>query len=656
MRKNCFGLRERRNSQGAGLILWCFATLAPLLGISGCTGMVNAQKPGAQSAVQVVPAAVNFGSSGVGKVVTQTATVANTGATPITLTQASVSTTEFSISGLKFPVVIAAGQRAGFTVSFKGAKAGKINGVLNFHGDSWLSDPVELSGDVGNNSPQLNISSSNHNFGNVTVNTVASAALTVTNSGNADLKISNVSVTGATFAAAGIKLPAVVAAGQNAVFEVSFSPKSAGSYMGTVSIASNDPESPTTKVELKGAATTESVGKLTATPAVLSFSSVKVGSSVSGTTILRNAGNANITLSKIDVNAAGFSVAGVATPVLMVPGENLALTVKFSPNAAGTKSGTIALVNAQGGITSVSVSGTTAAAPPPPPATSSLTVSPGSINFGSVVAGVANTQSVQISNSGTGSVSVTAANITGAGFSTSGLNLPMTLNSGQSSTFNVQFNPRTAGASAGNLAITSNASITPHTIALTGTGVAAGMTLSVNPSNVSFGSVTVGNSATRTITVTNTGNSNVAISSASVSGSRLTLMGGSAVTLAPSQSIALTVQFAPTSAGAVNGSVSIASNASGSPAAISVAGTGVTQAQHTVSLSWDASASASGYNVYRSLSSGSGYARLTNGLDAALSYSDNTVQSGQTYFYVTTAVDSAGKESGYSTEVSANIP
>jgi len=63
-----------------------------------------------------------------------------------------------------------------------------------------------------------------------------------------------------------------------------------------------------------------------------------------------------------------------------------------------------------------------------------------------------------------------------------------------------------------------------------------------------------------------------------------------------------------------------------------------------------------GYNVYRSAVSGSGYIKINSSLVAVLSYTDSTVQSGTTYFYVTTAVDSTGNESMYSNEVSAPIP
>jgi len=39
-----------------------------------------------------------------------------------------------------------------------------------------------------------------------------------------------------------------------------------------------------------------------------------------------------------------------------------------------------------------------------------------------------------------------------------------------------------------------------------------------------------------------------------------------------------------------------------------------------------------------------------------MNYSDSTVQSGQTYYYATTAVDSSGAESGYSNKVQVSVP
>jgi hypothetical protein len=78
---------------------------------------------------------------------------------------------------------------------------------------------------------------------------------------------------------------------------------------------------------------------------------------------------------------------------------------------------------------------------------------------------------------------------------------------------------------------------------------------------------------------------------------------------------------------------------------------------HSVTATWTASTSVvSGYNVYRGTLTGGPYAKLNGSLIGALTFADTTVQSGQTYFFVTTSVDGSGNESVFSNEVSAVIP
>jgi fibronectin type 3 domain-containing protein len=101
----------------------------------------------------------------------------------------------------------------------------------------------------------------------------------------------------------------------------------------------------------------------------------------------------------------------------------------------------------------------------------------------------------------------------------------------------------------------------------------------------------------------------------------------------------------------------VASNATNSPSAITLSGTGVQPVSHSVTLTWTASTSAvSGYNVYRSTISGGPFAKLNSSLITTTSYTDSTVQAALTYYYVVTSVDSTGVESAFSTQVSATIP
>ncbi len=62
-----------------------------------------------------------------------------------------------------------------------------------------------------------------------------------------------------------------------------------------------------------------------------------------------------------------------------------------------------------------------------------------------------------------------------------------------------------------------------------------------------------------------------------------------------------------------------------------------------------------GYNVYRSTNLGSGYQKINSSLISVPKYIDKQVVKGTTYYYVVTAVNTAGGESGYSNQVGVII-
>lgn len=86
----------------------------------------------------------------------------------------------------------------------------------------------------------------------------------------------------------------------------------------------------------------------------------------------------------------------------------------------------------------------------------------------------------------------------------------------------------------------------------------------------------------------------------------------------------------------------------------------ITYNTHAANLSWTASTSSnvSYYNVYRGTTSGGPYNKIgsTTANSGATTYTDSSVQAGQTYYYVGTAVDTSGNESGYSNQATASIP
>jgi fibronectin type 3 domain-containing protein len=121
--------------------------------------------------------------------------------------------------------------------------------------------------------------------------------------------------------------------------------------------------------------------------------------------------------------------------------------------------------------------------------------------------------------------------------------------------------------------------------------------------------------------------------------------------------------------GVANGSYAVTPSNTGytftpSTQGVTVSGSNVTGVNftavvaHSVTLSWTASTSTdvSGYNVYRGTVSGGPYTILNVSLVPGTTYTDSDVQSGQTYYYVVTAVNSSGVESTDSNQASAVIP
>ena len=180
--------------------------------------------------------------------------------------------------------------------------------------------------------------------------------------------------------------------------------------------------------------------------------------------------------------------------------------------------------------------------------------------------------------------------------------------------------------------------------------------LSLTPTTSNFGITTLNLSASLPVLVTNTGTASVTITSVGMTGTAFTLKDLSLpLTLNAGQSKSFSVDFAPTAAGAYSATATLYSNAKDSPSSESLSGTG--RASHSVSLSWKASTSkgVTGYNVYRGLTSGGPYVLLTAAPIAGTSYTDDAVNAGTTYYYVTTAVAS-GKQSGDSNQASAKVP
>jgi hypothetical protein len=495
------------------------------------------------------------------------------------------------------------------------------------------------------------------NFGSVTVSTNSAVAnVTITNNGRQSASIQRVSSSLAEFVVIAPAMPVSIPGRGSMTFQVMFKPDAATTFSGTIVVTPGHKSGGPISIAVSGVGAPSNSSQtqsflLTTSVSSLSFGNTLVGSSASQAVTLTNAGTGSVNISQVAAAGAGFVVTGFSGGVTLAPGQSLPLTVSFSPATTGAVAGSISVVsNATNSPATISLSGMGVQP--------QISVIPSSVSFGSVTIGVTNSQTLTIRNPGTATLNVSQASIGGTGFTTAGLSMPLAVAPGGSFAFNVDFSPASAGTLSGSLTLISNTPNSPLLISLSGTGVSSTLKLSASPASLAFGSLTTGTSATQSVTISNTGNASVSISQIAATGADFSTSGiALPLTLAAGQSASFSVSFAPTSVGNLPGSVTIVSNAANSPLTVSLSGTGASLASHSVSLSWTpGSSSYSGFNVYRGTTSGGPYTRVDAGMISTANYIDSGVNSGQTYFYVATEIDSTGAESGYSSETSAVIP
>jgi hypothetical protein len=198
---------------------------------------------------------VNTGSSG-----TQTVTITNSGNASATISQVTESGSGFSVTGIALPYALAAGAGVTMSVSFAPATATTYSGTVTVASNAANSQlAIPLSG-TGTQVPagQIAPNPSALNFGTISAGNSAAQAVTLTNTGNADVSITQLSASGSAFAVSGITVPYTLASGASVTLQVSYAPPLAGSYSGTVAITSNASNSPLS-ISLAGTAT-HSVG------------------------------------------------------------------------------------------------------------------------------------------------------------------------------------------------------------------------------------------------------------------------------------------------------------------------------------------------------------------------------------------------------------
>lgn len=216
-------------------------------------------------------------------------------------------------------------------------------------------DNIRISGDeAAMPMPEIDVTPTSLAFGTVEVGMSSTLDVTINNTGDAALSISNVEVSGAGFSLASL-VPTTVAAGGSETVTVRFEPASAGAASGTLTISSDDADEPSVQVSLSGTGEDPVTPEpeIDVDPLAVEFGTVQTGMTEQMMVTISNTGDAALTLT-YGISGDGFSIVG--GPATVEAGGSGTATIQFMPTVAGAASGTFTINSNDADEASVQVS------------------------------------------------------------------------------------------------------------------------------------------------------------------------------------------------------------------------------------------------------------------------------------------------------------
>ena len=413
--------------------------------------------------------------------------------------------------------------------------------------------------------PAMTLNPASLSFAAQAVATASAAqSITVTNSGNASLTITQITPP-ANFNETDNCVGAAIAVGSTCAVQVEFLPTQTGTRTGVLTLYGNVAGGQAT-ASLSGTGTTAAT--IVLNPITLNFSSTNVGATSAPQDItISNTGGVTTTLQTPALTGDFIFFADTCTSSL--PSDvGCTVSIEFQPTASGTRTGTLTITDSVGKQTA-SLTGVGVL-----PATDAL--SPLSLSF---AAQQLNTTSaslqVTLTNSGDAALTLIAAQITSGDFTVVN-SCGNSLNGHSSCSFLVAYVPKSAGAETGVLTVADQ--YRSQTVALSGTGVAPpGVSLSPY-STIAFAPTGVGLIApSQTVTLTNNGGLPLAVQSITVTGDFAIVAGSNTCGASLAAGSACTVQivFAPSASATRTGTFTVTDNATTSPQSLQLTGTGV---------------------------------------------------------------------------------
>ncbi len=358
---------------------------------------------------------------------------------------------------------------------------------------AYIANPGSAGGGGGGGAGSFSVSANSLTFGGTqigTSNTTPSpASITLTNSSTGTLTITGINKSGTNatdFTPTGSCVsaaPVVVAAGGSCTLGVSFMPSGIGTRTATLTVASNSVTNPA--VSISGSGSASPVATVALNRAAIAFPTQTIATTSNAQDVtISNQGMAPLMITNVSTSPMPEFVSTTNCLTTLTTGSTCTVTVAFTPSAAGTRTGTIALTT-NVGATNIPLTGFSVLTPTAIAAADKTTLAFPSTPIGATSA----PSSFTFTNTGNAPMQVTSVAMGGGDASQFKMGSASTCKAGTLAAFascrvDLAFAPQSAGGKSTTVTVAHNASGGATTMTATGMANAMSSSSALAPSNI----------------------------------------------------------------------------------------------------------------------------------------------------------------------------
>ena len=289
---------------------------------------------------EVTPTSLSFDSVEVGESVVKQITIKNSGYGNLKVSNIVSSNEDFTVDTTSFTVRPRHEQVVNVTFAPSQDSDYTAELTISTNDEENSSITVDLSGTGFVYYPDIDVNPMSLEFGSVTVGETIQQNVTVSNTGDAVLVVSDITSSNAAFSADLTSFD--LNPGENKTVVVSFTPADADDYTGDLTIVSNDPDEANVIVSMSGTGVVF-YPDIDVNPTEIDFGTVTVGEPAQQNIVVSNNGDAVLSVNDITSSNSAFTVD--ITSFNVNPGENQTVVVTFSPTEMEAYTGELTIVS-----------------------------------------------------------------------------------------------------------------------------------------------------------------------------------------------------------------------------------------------------------------------------------------------------------------------